>query len=266
MRASLLSAIARVWEGFFAERSGAADEAILSGVRRAAEGLYRANLWELSRADPLFDSLSRGQRESPVRAEDLDLGPAVPEVVARRIARLSKVVSDPGPAGADARRELRLLCRLCRVAPSIGAGCALLAMAATAPAIAVPPGGAAALLRATPLIDFYFRLANDLAFTDVTRGDRDRKPTTFTCLIPAGLTGHPRELAAASALRICRTTAEWLDREMRKAVSEVEKRWPLAAGWLRRGTAFGRRAYEIGHYDRLPSSAVASIVAEVCSA
>lgn len=118
---------------------------------------------------------------------------------------------EPEHAGEASWRELRLLCRLSRVAPSIGAGCALLAMAATEPARAIPAGGAAAFLRVTSLMDYYFRLANDLAFSDATRGDRDGKPNTFTCLLPAGLTGKAREQASAVALGTCRATAAWLE-------------------------------------------------------
>jgi hypothetical protein len=43
---------------------------------------------------------------------------------------------------------------------------------AIARARAIPAGGAAAFLRVTPLLDSYFRLANDLSFSDATRARR----------------------------------------------------------------------------------------------
>lgn len=259
--AATLVSIARTWEGFFAEHAPAAHPAILSGVRRAAEDLYRANLAELSRTSPLFASLSRTPAGPDAEAALQRLDASAPPPVARRIRDLLRTAAGEPPQSA-AWRELRLLCRLSHVAPSIGAGCALLAMAATEPARAVPEGGAAALLRATPLIDHYFRLANDLSFEDATRGDRDDKPSAFSYLIPPGLAGKARERASADALRTCRAAADWLDAEARAAVAELAGRWPLAASWLQRGTHVGRRAYEIGHYDRLSRSAWAGIVRE----
>lgn len=279
--AAPLQAIARTWEAFFARHATSAHPAILAAVRRTAEELLRANLDELSSRDPLFAALSSRPSSRASAAAFARLTASAPAPVERRIRELAgiarrvsegaeiegtkppSVSRDPPEGEADVQRELRLLCRLVRVAPSIGAGCALLAMAATEPSRAVPAEGAAAFLRITPLIDHYFRLANDLAFEDATRGDRDDKPGLLTCLIPATLTGKAREQATISALRTCRATAAWLDAEIRSALAELSRCWPLAASWLRRGTLVGRRAYELGHYDRLGPGAWASIAAEI---
>ncbi len=279
--AASLQAVARTWEAFFARHATSAHPDILAAVRRTAEDLLRANLDELSSRDPLFAALSSRPSSRASAAALARLAASAPAPVERRIRELAEIVwrvsegaeiegtkpplvSRAAPEGvADVWRELRLLCRLVRVAPSIGAGCALLAMAATEPSRAVPAEGAAALLRITPLIDHYFRLANDLAFEDATRGDRDDKPGLLTCLIPATLTGKAREQATISALRTCRATAAWLDGEIRTALAELSRCWPLAALWLRRGTLVGRRAYELGHYDRLGPGAWASIAAEI---
>ncbi len=246
--AGVLGAVARGWRGFFERRTPTSHPAILAAARRAAEDLHRATLEELSREEP------RG----------LALSCPVPAAVARRLCDLRRAAEEgPFDRRAAALRELRLLGRLRRVAPSIGAGCAFLVMAATEPADAVPAAGVDALLRVTPLVDHAFRLANDLAFTDATRGDRDDKPNTFTCLVPSGLRGKDRERASAEALRTCRTTMAWLEAEIREASLDLARVWPLAASWLARGMHVGRRAYQNGHYDRLASSAIAAIVREV---
>jgi hypothetical protein len=260
----VLQAIARTWDSFFAQVTPAADEALLAGVKQAAEALYRANLEELSRADRVFMSLARSPSARSAAAVERHHATPAPEPIARRIRELLQVVlREPEHAGEASWRELRLLCRLSRVAPSIGAGCALLAMAATEPARAIPAGGAAAFLRVTSAMDYYFRLANDLAFSDATRGDRDGKPNTFTCLIPAGLTGKAREQASAVALGTCRATAAWLERLLDRAVAALARLWPLGARWLQRGIHVGHRAYELGHYERLAPDAMAGIVAEI---
>lgn len=266
--AATLSAVARAWDTFFEEHARTSHPEVLSAVRRSAEALYRANLDELSRGDPPV-ARSRPRGEASRRTPE-EVASSIPEPVERRLRELAHTLSRGGdhrrsrdPQRADALRELRLLRRLTRVAPSIGAGCALLAMAATEAAHAVPPGGVAALLRASPLIDHAFRLANDLSFDDATRGDRDAKPTCFTCLIPEGLAGKAREQACVDALRTCRSTAAWLDAEVERALDDLARCWPLAACWLRRGVRAGRRAYEDGHYDRLHRGAWARIVAEI---
>ncbi len=268
--AAVLGAVARAWRGFFERTARTAHPRIHAGARLAVESLHSANLEELSRGDPLFVAIARCLRDgSGARALDIaspgqaPSGP-VPGPVARRLQELLQAAAErPSDPCVEVLRELRLLCRLRRVAPSIGAGCAFLVMACTEPAGAVPDAGAAALLRATPIIDHAFRLANDLAFTDATRGDRDDKPNTFTCLVPSGLRGKARERASAEALRTCRTTAAWLEAEIRAATADLARSWPLAAGWLVRGMHVGRRAYQSGHYDRLASSAIAEIVAEL---
>jgi hypothetical protein len=232
-------------------------------MKHAAQALYRANIEELSRADPLFTSLVRRPSARADGAVERFCATSAPEPVGRRVLELLPVVLAPGQENHESWRELRLLLRLSRVAPSIGAGCALLAMAATEPAHAIPAGGAAAFLRVTPLIDYYFRLANDLSFADATRGDRDSKSNTFTCLIPAGLVGKAREQACVEALRTCRATAARLDEHIGSAVGELSRLWPPGARWLQRGIQVGRRAYEIGHYERLAPDAMAGIVAEL---
>jgi hypothetical protein len=260
----VLQATARTWNDFFALVTPAADETLLAGVKQAAEAVYVANIEELSRADRVFTALERRPSPRSAAAVERRYTTSAPEPIAYRIRELLQVVlCEPQHGSEESWRELRLLCRLSRVAPSIGAGCALLAMAATEPARAIPAGGAAAFLQVTPLLDYYFRLANDLAFSDATRGDRDSKSNTFTCLIPAGLTGKAREQASVAALVTCRATAAWLERLIDSAVGALSRLWPLGARWLRRGIHVGHRAYEIGHYERLAPEAIAGIVAEI---
>lgn len=262
--ARVLEAIAHAWTRFFAEGARRADRTLVDGVRQTAAALYRANLTELSADDGLFDALLEcpGVRAAEALVEHR--APSAPRVVKNRIRELlSEACGAPERSAPEVWRELRLLCRLVRVAPSIGAGCALLAMTATEPAEAVPAGAPETLLRTASLMDCYFRLVNDLAFDDLSRGDRDRKPTTFTCLVPAGLRGKAREQACVAALQTCLTTAAWLRAEIRRGLAALWQVWPLAARWWQRGAHFGRRVYERGHYDRLTREVVAAILVEL---
>lgn len=254
-----LEAIAQVWGNFFSQRATTAHPTILFGVKRAAEGLYRASLLELSRADRLFTSLQRHPSAGHAEAIARRHAACAPPTVTRHIrSLLGRVLLES--RAEELWRELRLWCRLSQVAPSIGAGCALLAIAATEPAPAVPAQGVAALLRLTPLIDHYFRLANDLSFVDVSRGDRDLKQNTFMCLIPDGIEGKTRELACAAALRTCRIAAAWLDRKIWNGMGALALTWPLAARWVERGVRMGRRVYQNGHYDRLTEADLMDIL------
>lgn len=264
--AEVLRSIALIWRGFFAHVARGADEALVAGARQSAAALYRANLAELSAEPGLFAALSRSPAEGSV--EDLVALHAAdaPGPIVRRIRELlGETRAEVSPQTPGVWRELRLLCRLLQVAPSIGAGCALLAMTATEPARSMPEEALEPLLRTASLVDCYFRLANDLAFTDVTRGDRDDKPTTFTCLLPPRLLGKAREQACVEALQTCLTTARWLHAEVERGLATLREVWPAAARWWERGIHFGRRVYEGGHYDRLTREAVASILSEVAA-
>ena len=260
----VLESIARTWTAFFERGARRADGAIVAGVRRAAAALYRANLAELSAEDGLFDALSRRPSTRAVESLIAEHAPDAPELVARRIRDLlNTACADPQGETPEVWREIRLLCRLVRVAPSIGAGCALLAMTATEPAEGVPSGAAGTLVRTASLIDCYFRLVNDLAFHELGRGDRDRKPTTFTCLVPASPGGKARERACVAALQTCLGTASWLREEIQRSLAALWQIWPVAARWWQRGVHFGGRVYERGHYDRLTREAVTAILAEL---
>ena len=261
---AIMHAIGSTWESFFAQVAATADETILGRVKQSAEALYRANLAELSQADPLFTSLVQRLSGKQVDLEEPLRATSAPEpVIVRILELLRQVRTRSGRKTDDCWRELRLLCRLSRVAPSIGAGCALLAMAATEPARAIPPGGASAFVHAMPLIDHYFRLVNDLAFEDAIYGDRDDKVSTFTCLIPAQRTGKARERACVAALQTCRTTAVWLEAQIWRTIADLARRWPLGARWLQRGVHVGRRVYARGHYARLAPESIDTIVVEL---
>lgn len=260
----MLESIARVWTAFFTHGARGAEPAIVDGVRRAAAALYRANLAEVASEDGLFDALSACQSLRDAQALIGQHGSAWPGVVTARLRDLLARAYGAGTQDTpDPWLEIRLLSRLLRVAPSIGAGCALLAMTATEPEREVPPAAVGRLLETASLIDCYFRLVNDLAFDDLGRGDRDRKPTTFTCLIPRGLRGKARELACVAALRTCRATAGWLHAEIQQQLVALGQIWPIAARWWRRGAHVGRRVYERGHYDRLTREGVSAILAEL---
>lgn len=242
--ANILRAIGRTWERFFSVVGPTVAPPILHGLRRSAENLYRANIEELAPCWPLCYSQMQ-----------VATGP-------------SADISSPRDSNSlGLRREFRrrawLRAWLTRMAPSIGAGCALLAMAATEPAWAIPTDGATEYLRIMPLFDRYFRLANDLSFADAIHGDRDCKLNSFTCLIPSNLTGKPLEWACVEAYRTCRNAAAKLEEEIARAIGELSHLWPVGARWLQRGMYVGRRAYEMGHYERLDPTAMAGIVADL---
>lgn len=261
---AVLAAIGEVWTRFFAEVSSAAAPAFVAAVRAAAEALYRANLEELSPAGSVFPPVERVRSAGGADAVEQAYAAAAPALIAQRMRTLLQCVRDVPPDECPtAWPELRLLGRLTRVAPSIGAGCALSAMAATEPAEAIPEGAAAAFLEITPMLDFYFRLVNDLAFTDMVRGDRDDKVNAFTCLLTPSLTGEARECDCVAALAMCRSVAAWLREELERAIGELAVIWPTGARWLRRGMHIGRRVYERGHYERLGPDALLRIAAEL---
>jgi hypothetical protein len=262
-----LAAIAKVWTELFARCEAVGHPAVVASFRAGAEELYRANLSELSpdNVDALVRRLDHpGSRAEATIAIDLRYVAWAPPPVARRIRELVATDGNLDPEGLEeTRRELRLLCYLGPVAPSIGAGLVFRALGAAEPARAITDEMTERIERVTRLIDYRFRILNDLAFLDdAIRGDRDRKENAWTVLVPKRLGGKTREIAVARALGTCQRVAVWLEEEIRPLVAELDPMWPSLANWIRRGVFIGRRVYEVGHYEQLERDVVLRILDE----
>ncbi|WP_044966231.1 hypothetical protein [Sorangium cellulosum] len=264
--AASVAAIARAWREFFTCYGAAAHPTVIASVREAAEALYAANLNELSPEvvdEPLLRRFERHRSRRTAAAIELRYAAAAPAPVARRIRGLL-AAAERDPASGDELRELRLLCYLGPIAPGIGAGLALRSMAATEQAHAITDEAAAALARVTQLIDYYFRIANDLAFLDdAISGDRDRKRNAWTVLVPGHLLGRLRERAVVDALGTCRRVAAWIHDELQRELVDLEGRSPHHANWLRRAVAIGKEVYEASHYERLCRDAMLAILGRI---
>ncbi len=259
-----LEAIGNIWDDFFVKVGSTAEPTIVRGVRTAAVALYRANMAERALSGGQFAAFADPTSSGVSNELERLYLTAAPDLIATRMRTLLRNARDESQCGyTDAWRELRLLCWLTQMAPSIGAGCALHSMAATEPAELIPVGGAAMFRQITPLLDYYFRLVNDLAFTDATRGDRDDKPNAYTCLLTPGLSGQARERDCVTVLKTCQFIAVWLATAIESAMDELDRVWPVGACWLRRGMRFGSRVYKIGHYERMGSDALTGMIVDL---
>ncbi|WP_437303828.1 hypothetical protein [Sorangium sp. So ce388] len=262
--AASVAAIARAWREFFARHEIEAHPAVIASVREAAEALYGANLSELSTNvvdDPLLRRFERRRSGRTAAAIELRYAAAAPAPVARRIRELLAAAGRHSASSGDELRELRLLCYLGPIAPGIGAGLVLRSMAAAEPAHATTDETAAALVRVTRMIDYYFRIANDLAFLDdAISGDRDRKHNAWTVLVPGHLLGRRRERAVVDALGTCRRVAAWIHDELQHELVDLEGRSPHHGNWIRRAVAIGKEVYETSHYERLCRDAMLAIL------
>jgi hypothetical protein len=238
---------------------------LFDGFCRAAAGLYAANLNELSSA--VTDNLLVRRLSSPrsracaSAAIDRRYAAGAPACVRDRLRMLLAAALDDHGAAGEAQRAIRLLCYLIDVAPSIGAGATFRAAALWSPAEAITDAMVIALDRVATLVDYRFRLANDLAdLAGSADHDRDAKENAWTILVPKRSSGKARELALVRAAIACDELALWLDDELRGPLRELDAIWPSMAVMIRRGIQVGGGFYSLGHYAKLSRQDVGAIL------
>jgi hypothetical protein len=250
----LLAAIAAEWRRTIARYQATSHPAVFAGWQRSLQGLYRASLSEYAEAlvdNPLVERLRAGGAVGRAAAREIEeryVTPA-PRAVGERIALLLRAAS----GGAEhAEPELRLHLYLHDTASSIAAGLLFRTAALRTPAAEVTAAMAESLDAVTTLLDYAFRLANDVSsFVCWDGGERDGKRGACAALIPEGLSGELRSAAAARALAVCRDTGGCIQRALEAALADLDAVWPAMATAVRRGAFVGRRVYEVGHYETL---------------
>jgi hypothetical protein len=265
--AELLAAIAIYLEELRARFARASHPLVFEGFCRAAVGLYSANLNELWPAvthNPLVRRLaSAPSRARACAALERRYMARAPACVGDRMRMLLAAAGRDDEAGDEARRAIRLLCYLTDVAPSIGAGVTFRAAALWTPAQDVTDVMAASLDRVATLIDYRFRLANDLSDLACSADrDRDAKENAWTVLIPKQSSGKGRELALVRAAIACDEIASWLNDEIGGALGELGAVWPNMAAMIQRGIRVAERVYSRGHYAELSRRDMATILDE----
>jgi hypothetical protein len=228
-----------------------------ASFRAGLDSLYAGSLAEHRAgigASPLLDGGDEAAWRHAV--SDPCEGPfaAAPACVAARAREL---------AFAAATGELRALAYLAEAGGAIGAGLLFRTAALAAPSPSVTGRAIAALDAATTLLDYHFRLSNDLSgFLDSPSGDRDAKVNACTILVPASAVGVARAAAIVGAVATCRSLAAWLGAEIREQLAGVAAAWPSMGVVLQRGVFVGRRVYEVGHYTTASRAAMSAIFAE----
>jgi hypothetical protein len=118
-----------------------------------------------------------------------------------------------------------------------------------------------ALDRVATLVDYRFRLANDLSDLGGSADrDRDAKENAWTVLIPKHLSGRARELARVRAVVACDEVASWLDDALRGPLRELDAIWPSLSTMIQRGIQVGARFYARGHFAELSHREVGAIL------
>ncbi len=243
--AELLSAIAAEWRRVEDRYRRTCLPAAAASFRAGLDSLYAGSLAE-HRAGIKIEA-------APLRAASDRSG--------ERFAGAPACVTEL--AGAAATGELRVLAYLAEAGGAIGAGLLFRTAALAAPSHCVTGHGLAALDAATTLLDYHFRLSNDLSgFLESPTGDRDSKENACTILVPASAVGVERAAAIVGALATCRTLAAWLGAEIGVQIARVAAAWPSMGVILRRGVLVGRRVYEVGHYTTVSRAEMSAIFAE----
>ena len=250
--AELLAAIADEWRRIEERYRHTCLPAAAASFRAGLDSLYAGSLAEHRAgigASPLLD---RGDETASRPGE----GPlaAAPAAVAAGAQKLD---------GSAATGELRALAYLAEAGGAIGAGLLFRTAALAAPSACVTGHAVAALDAATTLLDYHFRLTNDLSgFLESPSGDRDAKVNACTILVPASAVGVERAAAIIGSLATCRSLAAWLGAEIRGQIARVALAWPSMGNVLRRGVFVGRRVYEVGHYTTASRAEMSAIFAE----
>jgi hypothetical protein len=269
--AELLSALATHFQELRARFGRTSHPLLFDGFCRAVAGLYAANLNEISHA--VTDNLvvrrlgSARSRACASAAIERRYAARVPACVRDRLRMLVAAAAGEHGDSGEARRALRLLCYLIDVAPSIGAGATFRAAALCSPAEAITDAMVIALDRTATLVDYRFRLANDLSdLAGAADRDHDAKENAWTVLVPKRSTGKARELALVRAAIACDELASWLDDELRGPLRELDATWPSMAAMIRRGIQVGGGFYSLGHYATLSRQEVGAMLDEILGA
>jgi hypothetical protein len=265
--AARLAAIAGHFEEMRARFEDTSSPLVFDGFRRAVMALLEANLNEISPTvtdNPFVRRLGSPRTRARARmAIERRYAARAPDCIGDRIHALLVAANDHDHFDA-ARREVRLLCYLIDVAAGIGAGATFRAAALWMPSEEVTPAMAIALDRVAALVDYRFRLANDLSdLHGSAGGDRDVKENAWTILIPKRSRGRARELALVRAAIACEEVASWLDRELGGALRGLDELWPSMAAMVRRGIHMGRRVYSMGHYADVSRLDIGAILDEL---
>jgi undecaprenyl pyrophosphate synthase len=247
--AALMGAIAEHWRLIFDRHRRACLPAAATSFRTGLASLYAASLTEhrAGLTSGLFTGhgAERAEREVVLVAIEEHLAKAPPVVLTRARALVGGAVT----GDREAANELRALLYLAETSSAVGAGLLFRTAALAAPAPYVTDRSIALLDATAALLDFHFRLSNDLSgFLDTPGGDRDPKANACTLLVEGSRSGVARASTTIQAVATCRRLAAWLDGEARAAIERVATAWPSMGTILRRGTFIGRRVYEVGHY------------------
>lgn len=257
----LLSAIAKEWRTILAEHRGLSHPEVLEGWRMAVLGLYRASLDEYDDAlvdNALVDGLDAAEAEDAAAEIEDRYAAVAPKVIGDRIRELA------GGPGDEARSELRLLLYLHDTATSIAAGLLFRTVALRVPADEVTTAMARALDATATLVDWAFRLDNDISSSvGWSDGERDAKRGACAVLVPRGLTGAEKDAAVERSLALCRAVSAWIRDALSTSLAELHRLWPAMAIAVRRGVFVGRRVYQVGHYERLNRQQMTQIVEEL---
>ena len=259
-RAELLLAIRDRWRALFDAHRRKCHPAVAACFRRGLRGHYAGSLSE-HRAGGHLEA-ARGPRaalDSLVPGVE-DRFAGAPSSIAARARALAR---SAGEGSSSASCELRALTYLVEAGAAIAAGLLFRTAALAAPASCVTEEAVAALDAAATIIDYHFRISNDLAtFLDSPSGDRDAKDNALTILIPEGLSGEARASATVEALATGQRLASWLEEEEGAHAARVAELWPWMGKALRRAVFVGRRVYELGHYTTLSREAMSAIFDE----
>jgi len=146
-------------------------------------------------------------------------------------------------------KELTVWIFLGHTAPSIAAGILFRHVALLWPASLVTEEMASVLDGVATLIDYRFRLANDLSdLRGETGFDRDNKPNAWSVLVPAGAHNVEAANAIIEAITLCRAILAWIDQELAQALAALDRVWPTLACIVRRGILVGALVYKRGHF------------------
>lgn len=243
-----LLTVASYWETLRADRAPSAHPKVLHGFFQAVADLYAANVREL---DAKTRRREVGQVLRGLARHSTLIGGSLPTWIHTRMSSLSLV--GPGESGwSQARLELAMWIDLCATRASIAAGIVCRALAMMVPASLMTEEAINQHDRVAAMMDFRFRLANDLAsLTDSIEGDRDQKDNAWTILVPLGADGRQREEAIARAVATCQDVLERLDVELDREIAMLAESAPRLACLVSRSVDFGRQAYSGKHYGNL---------------
>ncbi|MFT3775632.1 MAG: hypothetical protein QM820_60570 [Minicystis sp.] len=267
--APLLAAIGAEWRRTLVRYGGFTHPIIVAGWQRSLHDLYQASVNEYAEAlveNPLVSRLAAGGMMGRAAAHEIEqrYAATAPRVVADRIDVLLRAPVADGEPRARAITELRLILYLCDMASSMGAGLLFRAGALRTPADQVTDGRARTLDAAATLLDFAFRLENDVSsFTGWAEGERDLKTGACAAIIGRDVPGPQRAAAVSRALAVCHDVGTWLRRELAIAIEELEAEWPVMATAVRRGAFVGHRVYQIGHYETVTRDRMREVYEEL---